>query len=357
MLAPARADYFAAYTTERSTKPVPVELARPRRASLLAGLLRSPEVDAEPSSAEHSENGHFAVGTTSSRPTISSRIRNLQALFRQDRGVLVESNHNLMTPTGLVSTPAPSLPPNWYELAIKARTATLREAQHKMSTPAPVPSEAASEGQTASISNEDGGTVRADALEGSKEPVLAPETSLVPKAEPVVEPLALTDAPSATEASAEQPSQALAGGLVSGPGPNDSEPSAVQEMAPASSVIDQTVVAALSAKTLDHAAPDGDPLRTEIMGPPPSLPADSAYPPLNPVASDTPAPAPIPKRRGPAAAVNGTQRKAAPSQAPADFVPPTNINGKMPYALFQTVKKTAPTDSPQANVDVDRSRR
>lgn len=262
-----------------------------------------------------------------------------------------------MTPTGLVSTPAPSLPPNWYELAIKARTATLRESQHKMSTPASVASEAASEGQTAPISNQDGGPVRADALEAPKMPVPAPETSLVPKAEAVVEPLALTDAPSATEASSEPASQALAGGLVSGPGPNDSEPSAVQETAPAVSVIDQPVVAALSTKSDGHSAPDGDPLRTEIMGPPPSLPADSAYPPLNPVASDMPAPAPIPKRRGPAAAVNGTQRKAAPSQAPADFVPPTNINGKMPFALFQTVKKAAPADPAQAITDADRSRR
>ncbi|KAJ9478411.1 Transcriptional regulatory protein RCO1 [Pseudozyma hubeiensis] len=343
-----------------STDRTQYEISSSRTSQANTGIVasrsfRSPEVTAEPSLAEHRENDHFAVGTTSSKPAISSRTQNLQAQLQQDRGVLVESNRNLMTPTGLVSTPAPSLPPNWYELAIKARTATLRESQHKMSTPSSVASEAASEGQTAPISNQDGGPVRADALEAPKMPVPAPEISLVPKAEPVVEPLALTHAPLATEASSEPPSQALAGGLVSSPGPNY-EPSAVQETAPASSVIDQPVVAALSTKSDGHSAPDGDPLRTEIMGPPPSLPADFGYPPLNPVASDMPAPAPVAKRRGPAAAVNGTQRKTAPLQAPADFVPPTNINGKMPFALFQTVKKAAPADPAQAITDADRSR-
>ncbi|KAJ1028768.1 hypothetical protein NDA16_001933 [Ustilago loliicola] len=75
------------------------------------------------------------------------------------------------------------------------------------------------------------------------------------------------------------------------------------------------------------------------MGPPPSLPADPAYPPLNPVLTDTPAPVQNPKRRAPTTAANGTSRKPVPLQAPDDFVPPTNRNGKMPYALFQTVKK------------------
>ncbi|CCF53643.1 hypothetical protein NDA11_004922 [Ustilago hordei] len=99
-------------------------------------------------------------------------------------------------------------------------------------------------------------------------------------------------------------------------------------------------IAALSAPTSSSSArPEGDALRTEIMGPPPSLPADPAYPPLNPVLTDMPAPVPNPKRRAPTTAANGTSSKTTSLQAPDDFVPPTNLNGKMPYALFQTVKK------------------
>lgn len=160
-----------------------------------------------------------------------------------------------------------------------------------------------------------------------------------------------------TTAESERSSQSLAGGLVSAPSTISPEPSAEQGSASVLSHLQQPAIAALSAKSLAvSAVPECDKLRTEVMGPPPSLPGDPDYPPFNPEATLTQAPAPVPKRRVPSSAVNGAQRKIAPPQPPSDFVAPTNINGKMPFALFQTVKKAVPAGSPNTITDAQRSR-
>ncbi len=74
---------------------------------------------------------------------IGGSSKNQDPQLQHRRRVLTESNHSLMTPTGLVSTSASPLPPNWFELAVKARTAALRESQRKMSAPALTQSEVA----------------------------------------------------------------------------------------------------------------------------------------------------------------------------------------------------------------------
>lgn len=247
-----------------------------------------------------------------------------------------------MTPTNLVSMSAPSLPSNWYELAIKARTNALRESQQRTAALVSLPSEPAAQDPSAPASNlEDGATQQNGAPEAST----ASEPMPLPKKEPLVNSLAPTKTLPITTAEASQPSQPLAGGLVSVSSTNDPETS-TQDAITATSTTQQPIIATLSNTSISRGPQlEVDALRTEVMGPPPSLPVDPCYPPLDPMVTDVPAPAPNPKRRGAASAVNGTQRKPVPAQAPADFVPPTNMNGKMPFALFQTVKKGTSAES------------
>ncbi|CBQ71712.1 conserved hypothetical protein [Sporisorium reilianum SRZ2] len=239
---------------------------------------------------------------------------------------------------------APSLPSNWYELAIKARTAALRESQQRTTTLASLPSEPATQDANAPTSNLEHGAAQPNGvLKASTDSKPMP----VPKTEPVEASLAPTEtqASTTTTAEASHPSPPLAGGLVGVSSSDGPEPS-TQTVTPAPSATQQPIIAALSSPYTSRDPPlEGDALRTEVMGPPPSLPADAGYPPLNPVITDVQAPPPNPKRRAGSSAVNGTQRRPAPAQAPLDFVPPTNLNGKMPFALFQTLQKGASTDS------------
>lgn len=297
-------------------------------------------------STEDSENRNAHTSASPPPKISSSSTQSQDPQLQHRRGVLTESNHGLMTPTGLVSTSASPLPPNWFELAVKARTAALRESQRKMSAPAAsTQSEvvAAQAEAAPSLGPEDAPSFQNATPQTSAAPAQATDTLPALKTEPIVESLSLPDAPPAARAETllDQP---MAGGLVSASSTDGTAPSAPDASAPTSSA-SAPIIAALTNTTASRSTPpDGaDALRTEVMGPPPSLPADPAYPPLNPVLSDAPAPAPTnPKRRGAASAVNGAQRKAAALQAPSDYVPPSNLNGKMPYALFQTVKKTSP---------------
>lgn len=268
---------------------------------------------------------------------------------RQTRGVLQGSVNSSMTPTGLVSTSASSLPSNWVNLALKGRTEALRERQRKMSNPSSQPAEQAAAPAAAASQSEQ--------QFAASQQVSTSQVAPAIKAEPLTEPLSPADASQAAdvaEPSSTSMSAPLAGGLVGLCERSTAIELTATDDAPAStampisvpasaSIPAPTTIAALSSATsTQNARSEGDALRTEIMGPPPSLPVDPAYPPLNSVLTDTPVLAPNPKRRSPTTAANGTLRKPAPLQAPDDFVPPTNLNGKMPYALFQTVKKTPP---------------
>ncbi|TKY86657.1 hypothetical protein EX895_004297 [Sporisorium graminicola] len=248
-----------------------------------------------------------------------------------------------MTPTNLVSMSAPSLPSNWYELAIKARTAALRESQQRASALSSAPSETEAQDPRDTTPNLENVATHQN---GVIETPTATSPIPVPKTEPVDESLARTETLSTATAEASYPSQLLAGGLVGVSGTNGHEASTHNAIT-ATPTTQQPIIAALASTGTNRGSPlEGDALRTEVMGPPPSLPADPAYPPLNPVIADVQAPAPNTKRRGgSASAINGTQRKPSPPQAPADFIPPTNLNGKMPFALFQTVKKDTPAES------------
>lgn len=280
--------------------------------------------------------------TSSSNAVVSSNAKQRQLLPQRIREVPKEGNNRPMTPTNLVSMSAPSLPSNWYELAIKARTNALRESQQRTAALVSLPSEPAAQDPSAPASNlEDGATQQNGAPEAST----ASEPMPLPKKEPLVNSLAPTKTLPITTAEASQPSQPLAGGLVSVSSTNDPETS-TQDAITATSTTQQPIIATLSNTSISRGPQlEVDALRTEVMGPPPSLPVDPCYPPLDPMVTDVPAPAPNPKRRGAASAVNGTQRKPVPAQAPADFVPPTNMNGKMPFALFQTVKKGTSAES------------
>ncbi|EST07480.2 Zinc finger, PHD-finger [Kalmanozyma brasiliensis GHG001] len=265
-----------------------------------------------------------------------------------------------MTPTGLVSTPAPSLPSNWYELAIKARTAALRDSQRNMSAPASIPSDTASEAQVDTTSrDQDAAAPQPAAIQCADAPIDVPESTPEVKMEPIVEPLLQPDTLRQPTAEASLSNQPLAGGLVgesSSAAPESAAPAAVAS----TSSVTQPIISALANTSASRSPPSegADALRTEIMGPPPSLPADPAYPPLNPVISDAPVIAPTNHKRKGTTGVNGTQRKSSALQAPVDYVAPTNINGKMPYALFQTIKRTSPVSgkaSTETAVGAERS--
>ncbi|SPO24683.1 uncharacterized protein UTRI_01649_B [Ustilago trichophora] len=268
-----------------------------------------------------------------------------------------------MTPTGLVSTTTTSRSSNWFELAVKAKAASLREAQRQMSTPASLPTETPTEEQAgSSLKAGNSATSLEDVeMQAPQEPASASAASPSPDAS--IKASSETSAPTETQpvaaVSAQAPSP-LAGGLVGASSRTTSDAPPAQKIATAAAVATATgtqppiITALLTPSTSRNVPLEGDELRTEVMGPPPTLPADSAYPPLNPVLTDVPIQAPNPKRRGPSTAANGTQRKAALPQAPADFVPPVNANGKMPFALFQTLKKT-PAESSQDSTDAHRS--
>nr|CDI52373.1 phd zn-finger protein [Melanopsichium pennsylvanicum 4] len=245
-----------------------------------------------------------------------------------------------MTPTGLISTKTSSLPPNWFELAVKSKAAELREAHRKMSTTSSLPTEIQSEEQVASSSTCPQSAPAQDA--DQEMPAI--------KSEPIQQPLSRADAQLAAKSEATSSSAPLAGGLVSAQISAAPEAPAAGICAAVSTVQQQPMESAAPslASTSSNPSLEGDALRTEVMGPPPTLPADPAYPPLNPVVTDVWVHAPAPKRRGPNTLANGTHKKAPPTVAPADFTPPTNRNGKMPYALFQTIKKV-PADAAKSS--------
>lgn len=276
-----------------------------------------------------------------------------QQQAQKHREVLSRSVQSPMTPTGLVSTTTASLPSNWLELAIKGRTAALREAQRNMSSPTTSPAKEAAVNNVAAPHSP---------LQSAAPQKVAQQAIPAVKTEPETEALPPTDArvdsATAAVASAAAP---LAGGLVgaeSSSAPHEAaSPSSVSNdaFAPSASTQKGPIAALLSAPTPRAASTEEEALRTEVMGPPPSLPADPAYPPLNPVITDHVVHAPAPKRRGPNNSANGTQRKTAPVQAPADFEAPRNLNGKMPYALFQTIKKAPTTEQAKSTIDMQPS--
>ncbi|SPO22971.1 uncharacterized protein UTRI_01649 [Ustilago trichophora] len=265
-----------------------------------------------------------------------------------------------MTPTGLVSTTTTSRSSNWFELAVKAKAASLREAQRKMSTPASLPTEAQVEEQAGSSSKAEDSAAALEDVE--MQAPQGPASGSAPSPSPAVtitassEPIEPTETQPADAVAAQAPSP-LAGGLVGASSSKASDTRSAQNIATAAATAvtqPPTIAALLTPNTSRNVPLEGDELRTEVMGPPPTLPADPAYPPLNPALTDVPLQPPNPKRRGPSTAANGTQRKPAPPQAPADFVPPVNANGKMPFVLFQTLKKT-PAESSKSSTDAHRS--
>lgn len=256
-----------------------------------------------------------------------------------------------MSPTGLVHPTISSYPPNWKELVAKGRAERLLSVQRKMSTPSSHGTEVPAERQAATSSI----SPAAPATQAESSAAW-PAVKTEPESGSVA--LALRETQSAAVADALLSSDQLAGGLVGaskGTAPESSaqEPAAVAAVAaPDATVAVQAQSNATPAASSDagEVVSEGEALRTEVMGPPPTLPADPGYPPLNPVLMDPALQAPLQKRRGTSAATNGTQRKAGPVQAPADFVPPANLNGKMPYALFQTIKRSNTEPSTTNNV-------
>lgn len=305
------------------------------------------------------ENNHKSAAKEN--PKVVFSLQGQQS-SQQRRRVLGGNIHSPMTPTGLVSTTTTSRSSNWFELAVKAKAASLREAQRKMSTPASLPTEAPAEEQAGSSSK--AGDSAATLEDVEMQAPQGPASGSPPSPSPAVnilassEPTAPTETQPAVAVAAQAPSP-LAGGLVGASSSTASDAPPAQNIATAAATAftQPPIIATLLTPNTSRNVPlEGDELRTEVMGPPPTLPADPAYPPLIPALTDVPVQAPNPKRRGPSTAANGTQRKPAPQQAPADFVPPVNANGKMPFALFQTLKKT-PAESSKDSTDAHRSQR
>lgn len=306
------------------------------------------------SATQHTLNDDRENDRESTSRTSAKDLTSLHEQAQSNRrGVLVGSNSSLMTPTGLVSTTATTRPSNWYELAVKSRAATLREAQRKMSTPPSLPTQSSAEAQTTSP--------KADESAPSQDVVTAASSTTVPEpvSAPAAEPTAKTEPITPTQTQPVQSAEVispLAGGLVGASSSTASDDTSQKIAHVASSSQPQLIPALLASSTNRDQPLEGDELRTEVMGPPPTLPTDLAYPPLNPVASDAPVQAPNPKRRGTSSAASAASRKQAPTQAPADFVAPVNVNGKMPFALFQTVKK-APAELNKDLTNANRSQK
>lgn len=74
-------------------------------------------------------------------------------------------------------------------------------------------------------------------------------------------------------------------------------------------------------------------LQTEVMGPPPRLPHDAGYPPLDPMAEFLPPPVETKKRK----TGGSTAAPTVTTEIPADYVAPIGPNGKMPYGMAQTI--------------------
>ncbi|SPO43915.1 uncharacterized protein PSANT_01600 [Moesziomyces antarcticus] len=286
-----------------------------------------------PDQARSGEAGDKSTTKSSAQPTIPRESTENGNHPRLQQGVLADSPSTPMTPTRLVSTTAPPIPHNWLELALKGRAAALREAQRK-SAPSSLPADM----QQAPVTDPPtaGTSMQTDAVQDA-----ATQQSSGVKTEPDVDMEATAATLTAPPTEGFLHDGALAGGLVSA---SSSPPPAPSTNSPEISVaaVQPPPMAALALASQNAPAASGpEALRTEIMGPPPSLPTDPAYPPLNPVATEIIAPPTASKRRGPAPAANGAARRSDPIQAPADFDTPTNLNGKMPYALFQTVQKSA----------------
>ncbi|EPQ26491.1 uncharacterized protein PFL1_05813 [Pseudozyma flocculosa PF-1] len=82
-------------------------------------------------------------------------------------------------------------------------------------------------------------------------------------------------------------------------------------------------------------------LQTEVMGPPPQLPQDAAYPPLDPMAEYL-VPVPVGNKKKPAA-----PPPMRPT-APEDYVAPVGRHGKMPYGLALAVQEAEAKKSSKA---------
>ncbi|KAI3475426.1 hypothetical protein L1887_63194 [Cichorium endivia] len=117
-------------------------------------------------------------------------------------------------------------------------------------------------------------------------------------------------------------------------------------------------IAALALASQDAPTASGpEALRTEIMGPPPSLPIDLAYPPLNPVATEATAPPTTSKRRGPAP--RPTERHADPTRSkhlPTLNLPPTST-ARCHMRSFRPVQKSASPASKSAQTTLAAQRK
>ncbi|PWZ00774.1 hypothetical protein BCV70DRAFT_100810 [Testicularia cyperi] len=212
-----------------------------------------------------------------------------------------------MTVSEILSPHTPSTATtDWFELAVLGRSMALREAKRAMASPAGLGS-----GEEASSS-----ASKCEAGPASASSSARPAASH-----------AFTN-------DSTMPSHALANGDTLAP-PHVSSQAAQQTSLPAA------LRTAMQKPAISNG--DADILRTEVMGPPPRLPNDPAYPPLNPRLEDVTQQPPAPKRRAPTSQAN---RRASPLHAPADFQAPTNINGKMPYALFHKLQQAQQSQTP-----------
>lgn len=193
----------------------------------------------------------------------------------------------LMTTQEPVSTFAPSTPSNWFEVAVLGKTIALREAQRQMSLPNGPPAHGSSPSE--------GG------------------------------PGASCDSPQRTGAST------ASSRTTPGTAPADASKGDTSNG-------QQDVPSVLLAPSATVGLSESDALRTEVLGPPPRLPNDNAYWPLNPAPVEAPLPVLQNKKKG--TALNAKQKASQTEQA-ADFTAPSSINGKMPFALYQTVKEGA----------------
>lgn len=189
-----------------------------------------------------------------------------------------------MTTQEAVSTFAPSTPSNWFELAVLGKSISLREAQRQMS----LPNGPSAHGPSSST----GGP--ATSYFSLQKSAASPDTSQAP----------------AESAPAEGSKNETSKGQ-------------------------QNVPPFLLAPSATAGLSGSDALRTEVLGPPPRLPNDNAYWPLDPAPLEVPLPVLQGKKKGTALSA---KQKPVPTELAPDFTAPDSINGKMPFALYQTIK-------------------
>lgn len=223
-----------------------------------------------------------------------SRIRYIDTfdvIWQRRSSLLWTGSVVLMTTQEAISSFAASTPSNWFELAVLGKSMSLREAQRQMST-TPSPS--------------------------VKGPISVANGSATPR--------------DSQERSGARDEKAQ---LFSGPESRSSDLQRDNSKPAEQRIVQGNVPSFLATSSANPTSSGSDNLRTEVLGPPPSLPNDIAYWPLNPAPLEVPLPVLQNKKKG---ATNNAKQKILPRKDAADYDAPSNLNGKMPFALYQTIK-------------------